>query len=129
MAVATSLEDTGSLSRILLYSFDSQSFELSLVSEKDFSQNEKYGFGESNFFESIHIDLYKDAKPLIVAYQQSGPRGVFAGIFTGERIEEINYYPNYHSYNCFGAKFQNESYHSFGAKDSMRVLSLVNANF
>ena len=62
----------------------------------------------------------------MVAYQQNSPRGVFVGVCTGDAIEEVNFYESYHSYSCHSAIWCEDGYVSFGEKDSMKILSLVN---
>lgn len=89
----------------------------------------KYGEPDSaNNFSCVYIDCYKDAKPVIVAYQKDAPYGLFIGIFTGIKIEEIRYYKNYHTYPCYQASYFNDVYYSLGEANMMKTLKIINTN-
>lgn len=89
----------------------------------------KYGHPDSaNNFSCVYIDCYKDAKPVIVAYQQEAPYGLFIGIFTGLKIEEIRYYRNYHTYPCYQASQSQGIYYSLGEANMMKTLKIINTN-
>ena len=142
VAAATSSHSQDNLRRLIVLEIDSVTFEAKMVFERRFcEQTSDEGLdssnvgrtqhgqpGASNFFSSVHIDYYKDGRPVIVAYQQNSPRGVFVGVCADGDIKEINFYESYHSYSCYGAKWTEEGYISFGEKDAMKILSLVNVS-
>lgn len=97
----------------------------------EISQNRnKYGDPNTpNSFSCVYIDHYKDAKPVIVAYQKNAPFGLFIGIFTGLKIEEIRFYSGYHTYQCHQASHFEGSYYSLGEANMMKSLKIINTNF
>ena len=89
----------------------------------------RYGrAGSPNFFSSVHVRCYKDAKPVIVAFQKNEPYGMFCGIFTGSGIEEIKFFEKYHSYRNYDASWFDNNFFSLGNAGEMKVLRLVNVN-
>lgn len=141
VVAATSSQSQDNLKRLIVLEIDSLTFEALKVFEKCFGniestdgknlnlENSPYGPATSpNFFSSVYIDYYKEGRPVIVAYQQNSPRGVFVGVCKDGSIQEVNFYYSYHSYSCYGAKWTEEGYVSFGERDAMKILGLVNVS-
>lgn len=90
----------------------------------------KYGAPNTeNCFSCVYVDHYKDAKPVIVAYQKNAPFGLFIGIFTGIKIEEIRFYSGFHSYPCYQASCYEGTYYSLGEANMMKTMKIINTNF
>lgn len=123
--------DTPSFSPTKKLNPEYSSIQTFQTSKTEVNQNQnKYGEpNTANGFSCVYIDHYKDAKPVIVAYQKNSPFGLFIGIFTGMKIEEIRFYSGYHSYHCYQASHHEGTYYSFGEANMMKTLKIINTNF
>ena len=93
---------------------------------------ERYGKLESrSYFGKVVIARYKNAMPIITAFQRFGSRGVFTGVFDGKGIQEVCFRAEYHASDCYpgGVDCYEGKVFSFGGEDGIRVLELLDTNF